>query len=247
MQTALFVLTFASMFVGGIFQSLTGFGAGIIILPALSFFLPILSVSAISSICSLCISAVMAWRFRRYIQWKKLLLPYPVFIAASYAAFVAGPLMDPALLGTICGCFFIFIGLWTMWSGKRGIKLSPSPFVAIPVVALCGVLSGWFSMSGPLLGLYFLAATREVKYHYISTIQMFITMTCIGNTFSRISTGILTADLIPFIAAGTAGVLLGQFFGVRVLYRINVEAMKKIILGGLVAIGIMQVVKYTCF
>ena len=231
------------MLAGGIFQILTGFGANMLLLMTLPAFMPLLQVSAVSSMISLCFTASVGFSLRKHVDWKAMLVPLPGVLAVSTFAIHVGPLIDKRLLGVIFGLFLLLLALWSLSSDRFRRKSALNWKVTAAVVVAAGFASGWFGLCGPLISLYFLAATHERKLAYIATMQVFFIMTGSFNTAARVAEGIITADLLPLTAIGIVGVLLGKNIGMRLLDRINVAFMKKLISAGLLVSGLSTVLK----
>ena len=62
----------------GLIQSVTGFGAAVMMMLVLPYFFDMIRSPALSSSISLGLSAVLVWRFRKYVDWK---LTLPVALA----------------------------------------------------------------------------------------------------------------------------------------------------------------------
>ena len=65
---------FLSAAVAGLIQSVTGFGAAVMMMLVVPYFLDMIRAPALVSTVALGLSVVLAWRFRRYVEWK-LTLP----------------------------------------------------------------------------------------------------------------------------------------------------------------------------
>ena len=71
---------------GGIIQTVTGFGGGIIMMLFFPLVLPILKASALSTLITLYLTASLAWKRRRQPHTASLILPLAVFFLSTTAA-----------------------------------------------------------------------------------------------------------------------------------------------------------------
>ena len=67
----------------GVVQAISGFGAGIMMMLVLPRFFDMITSSAIGSAVSIGITATLAWKFRRHMDFKITLLPAVVYMACS--------------------------------------------------------------------------------------------------------------------------------------------------------------------
>ena len=83
---AIFLLSIGASFV----QRTTGFGFGIFIMTMLPFFLPTYGeATTLSGLLAITTSAVIVWRMRSYVTWKRLWPILLTFIVVSTIAFCA--------------------------------------------------------------------------------------------------------------------------------------------------------------
>ena len=73
----------AVAFGGGVVHTITGFGAGIVMMAILPYFLGMIKAPAISSVTCCCLSVVMAWENRKLLQWKMILFSAAVYLYNS--------------------------------------------------------------------------------------------------------------------------------------------------------------------
>ena len=66
MDWSLIPLIFIPTVLGGVFQTLTGFGSGILLMMVLPLFIPLLQASAISTVTGLCLTLSLGISLRKH-------------------------------------------------------------------------------------------------------------------------------------------------------------------------------------
>lgn len=226
---------------GGAGQSITGFGAGIIIMTVLPSVISMGLAPAVSGTICTPLSISIAWRYRKYAKWKMVLFPCAVYMAASGIAIYLSSVINMDKMKPLLGVFLILMALYFIFLDKK-VSVKGTLFTAFLCSAVSGVLGGFFGIGGPFLVLYYLAVTAT-KEEYLGSINLLFAITTVYQLVMRIATGVLTVPCIPWIAVGIAFVLLGRIIGSRIVDRMNVEKMRKAIYIFLIFAGIMTIVK----
>lgn len=102
------------------------------------------------------------------------------------------------------------------------------------------LFGGLFGIGRPLLVLYFLAVSKS-KEEYLGNINGVFAITTLQQLITRISVGILTWEAVPAILVGIVFVLIGRFWGSRVVDKLDVARMKRGIYIFLIIAGILTV------
>lgn len=116
----IFILTIGASFV----QRTTGFGFGIFIMTSLPFLMPSYGeATALSGLLAMTTSAIITWKMREYITWKRM---YPIlltFIAVSAVAICVLARIQEENLRKILGVVLIIASLYFAFiSGKIRIR-----------------------------------------------------------------------------------------------------------------------------
>lgn len=257
-MTWFIVLLFALL--GGLTQTVCGFGSVIVMLLAFPYFFTPTASTALASSISLGLGVMLAWRYRRYIRFKDCGIPTIIYTAVSVISVRLVPKMNLTGMGIALGAFFIILSLYYLFlAGKMSAKATPATMIVFNACA--GACSGFFGIGGPLCALYFTAAIcgmpdpengvgsapggiSEQKARYLASMQFSAAFCNILNLITRISNGIYTADLVPYSLAGIAVIFVSQLLGVRILGRINGAKLKKMIYVFVGISGCITLVKY---
>ena len=160
----------------------------------------------------------------------------------KHGRYIKGADRSLDLLTMAFGIFLIVLSVYYLKFSKS-ITLRPTLTTTILCAAVSGVCGGLFGIGGPLLALYYLA-TSKGKQAYIANIQTTFFITNTVNTITRICNGIYTLDLFPLTLLGLAGISVGNFFGLRILDRINIDRMRTAIYIFIGISGVLNVLEY---
>ena len=213
--------------VAGLVQSVTGFGAAVVMMLVLPHFFSIPAASSIASAVCLGLNLVLLIRFRRHLDWRLWLLPTLPYLLTSTAAIHMVGQLDLKLLSAAFGGFLMVLAGYFFLFAHRAF-LRPSWQSAVLCGAASGVTSGLFGIGGPLLSLYFLPASGS-KERYTANLQCSFFVTNLLNMFTRLSEGIMTTDLIPLILAAFLAINVGKEVGLRILGRLDEGKLRKLV------------------
>lgn len=235
------VIVAGASLLGGFVQSVTGFGAAIIIMIFLPMFLSMTAAPAVSDVITMTLSFAMFWRYRKYVNLKRIVPPALIYIVVAAAAIHQSAYLDSRILRMIFGVFLIVLaGYFLMFSGKVQIRATAGMCV------LCGVISGlcggFFGISGPPASLYYLSVS-ETKEEYLGSLNGMFSLVVIFNILTRIMNGFITVSLIPHMAVGILVIQIGCVIGSRVAGRISMEALKKSVYFLMIFAGIVSVIQ----
>jgi len=211
----------------GVVQAISGFGAGIMMMLVLPHFFDMITSSAIGSAVSIGITATLAWKFRRHMDFKITLLPAVVYMACSLTVlnFIQG--MDMKVLTLVFGVFLVALSLYSLVFSKR-MKLEANWRTGAVCAAISGICSGLFGIGGPLMAVYFVSAAKD-KEAYIGSLQGMFCVTSSVNLLMRITKGIYTLDLLPLTLVGMLCINVGKLLGLRIVDKLNADTFRKVV------------------
>lgn len=220
-----YVMSLIAALAGALIQSVTGFGAAVIIMLVLPAYLGMAVAPSVSCCLCMLLNVLLAWQYRHSINWKLVLWPALMnSVVSGGIIFLVGG-MDLKTLSILFGCFLMLLAAYFLFVSKRA-RVRPTAPVAALCGAVAGVTGGLFSIGGPTLALYFVAATED-HASYIGTMNMVFTICNVVVISSRVCNGLLPASLLPVIGVGLLGVLAGQKLGSLVGRHMNPEFLRK--------------------
>ena len=227
---------------GGAIQTVTGFGGGVVMMLALPYFLNMVQAPALSSIICMGLCYALAWKFRKYVNFRSLLVPAVAYVICSVGTISVVDRIDLEIMSLAFGVFLIVLSIYSLVFSKR-LRLDANWRTGLFCGAVSGVLSGLFGIGGPLMAVYFVAAT-DSKETYIGSTQVLFALGGTLNFLMRIARGIYTADLIPLTLLGIAAISVGKLLGLRIVEKLNPETMRKLVYVFVGISGVITIVKY---
>jgi hypothetical protein len=234
----LYLMLLIAAAAAGMLQTITGFGSAILLMLVLPHFFTMLQAPALSSSITLALTVALAWKFRKHLDLRLLLLPVLLYEVSSVAALTVADRLNLELLSLAFGVFLVALSLYFLLLSST-FTVRPTPVSAAVCSLISGVCSGLFGIGGPLMAVYFLSAT-DTKESYVANVQCLFAVTTGINLLIRMQKGFYTLDLLPFTLLGMVGISLGKALGLRVLNRIPIEAMKKLVYGFVGVAGVLN-------
>ena len=237
----LFLGVLLSAALGGFVQSVTGFGAAVVMMTIFPRLFGMALAPSVSTGICLGLTVALAWQFRRYARRELILLPTILYTVSSVLVIRLIGSMDLRLLTVAFGGVLILLGGWLLFfAGSRTFRVTLGLTVVCSLAA--GVCGGLFSIAGPIMAIYFLAAT-DSREAYLGNMQThFLFNNCISAA-ARAASGLFPLSLVPMTLLGVAGVVCGQKLGLAVGKKLNAEQMKKLVYLYVMVSGAVTVVR----
>lgn len=169
--------------------------------------------TTLSGLLALTTSAIITFRMRKFITWKRLIPILLTFMAVSAVAICMLTRIHDNTLRKILGIVLMITSLYFAFFKER-IRLKTTLPYQIGAGTVSGIMGGFFGMQGPPAVLYFISSEPD-KNHYMAMAQTYF---LIGNammTVVRASNGFLTAavgkNYVLCIGAVIIGTLLGSW------------------------------------
>lgn len=236
----IYFITILLSFLGGLVQSITGFGAGIVIMSVLPFFLSVAQSAAVSNVITIILVISMFWQYRKYTNWKLVLWPAVYFIIGVAIALAIVFAVNVQLMKMIFSIFLIFLAIYFAFFGSK-VKISPNFWTMFLCSFFSGLGAGLFAIGGPLMVLYYLEVTKT-RQEYLGTLQAQFLVTNLLSIIMRSSSNLLTMDLIPISLLGMAAITVGLIYGNRISDHLDSELIKKMIYVVIGACGVINLV-----
>lgn len=211
---------------GGFIQSITGFGSAVMLMTVLPHFFDMTLAPSISTAICLGLSATLAWRLRHSVKASVCLLPTVIYTTSSMAMIELIGAIDLGTLTLLFGALLMLLGAYMLLRGGRTVRMSRT--LAISCSLIAGITGGLFSIGGPIMAIYYLAATDDHE-SYIANAQANYLVANIANLTMRVANGYFFWGLLPLSFVGIAGVVLGQKLGLRLGSRLNAEQLRRVV------------------
>lgn len=236
-----YIVIFLAAAMAGVIQTVTGFGAAVFMMLIMPYYFDMVTAPAITSAITVGLSAALAWKFRRHIQWGNCLFPSVVYLVFSITSIHFAQKLDLEVLSLSFGVFLVLLAVYFMIFSDK-IVVQANRKTAALCAMISGITSGFFGIGGPLMAIYFISAIKE-KESYIGTIQFLFAFTNIVNLFARIAKDIFTIELLPVTLLGFVGITLGKKAGLQILDKIEPGRIKKLVYAFVAVSGILNLLK----
>ncbi len=210
----------------GMVQSIAGFGAGIVMMLGFPYiFTPLIQASGISATCNTFLNYSLVWRYRKVIEWKKIILPASIYLPFSTLFIFISTSLPQKALKIAFGIFLILLSIYYLTASMRKKEVHMPLAIAIFFFAFSGICSALFGIGGPLIILYFMSELKTPE-RYISTTQGFFAITSTYNLVMRIVKGIIGVKHIPIIILGSLMIVVGGMIGSKLVTKIDQNKLK---------------------
>ena len=226
---------------GGFVQTLTGFGAGVILMTVLPYVFGVIRAGALNATVCLGLNAVLAYQHRGRLDWKKIIVPGIFYIVGTAIGIRLAGDLDLTFLTILFGLFLVAMAVYCLAYAKKAV-IRPTLPAAFLCCGVSGLFAGLFGIGGPLMALYFVQTTDDHD-SYIASLQTVFTVNGCLSLIQRVSRGFYTADLIPYTLVGLVLVFIGKFFGQKSARKIDVETFKKTVYAFVGISGVVTIVQ----
>ena len=230
----IFLLSIGASFV----QRTTGFGFGIFIMTMLPFLMPSYGeATTLSGLLAITTSAVIVWRLREHVIWKRLWTILLTFIIVSTIAIFALKRIEDHILRQILGVALIVISIYFALFSQK-IKLPTTKKVQVGAGTLSGLMGGFFGMQGPPAVLYFIQSEPS-KEHYMAMTQTYFLIGNVMMTIVRAYNGFFTTTVLTDYCFGLGGVIIGTTLGAYVFKHIPNRIFRYIVYAYIAVSGVV--------
>lgn len=226
-------------FVGGLTQSVAGFGAGIVIMMVLPYLFPLHISATLSGLFSIPMGISVFWHHRHHVMKDQILLPTLCYMTLSAICIRIGSTLNLKVLQLIFGVFFICLAAFFVFFSQK-LKIKANWKSAMICGSISGASGGFFSIGGPMMGAYYLSTTDNIPA-YLGTINGAFAIIEIFNFTIRCNEGYVTADLWPNMVTGAVAILLGVFVGGKFVNKIDSAKLRKCIYAMMALSGVVTV------
>lgn len=226
-------------FFAGFIQGVTGFGAGLLAMPLLAFYLDIKVAAPLCTLNGLIITAYLSWSLRNHMELKKIL---PLALGCLPGVIVGVGMLKNVNEHVLTGLLGLLI---SVYSGYRlAFQIRPRSLHHTWGYLAgfgTGVISGAFSAGGPPTIIY-TTLTGWSKDEIKATLSGFFLITGVITAIGHATSGLTTVTVCHFFLITALGVLGGVSSGSFFSRRFSTEGYLKLILACLLLLGLFMIV-----
>ena len=226
---------------GGFITAVCGFGMGPVTMSVLPYVLPYSRAGAVTGLFGLVLGLIIVWKGWRYINVKTL-LPCAVagLLSSSLAAGLSAGAAEKIMLRGL-GVLLMLLSVYSVFFSGR-IRIRATPLNGFLAGTIGGTLTGMFSVGGPPIAIYMLAAA-ESNDEYRSTLNAYFSIVNVCAAVSRFFAGSLTGgDFLAFLKL-LAFLGLGMWAGDGVFHRLDATKLRKAVYAYLFTAGLSMILR----
>ncbi len=235
------MLVIITSLLGSAIQAATGFGSAIVIMLFMPIFFDVVDSAAIVGIITMP-PTIYAWvKYRNYVDYRKIVLPAVFTFVAMVISIGLLEYVDVEKLKGFFGAFLILLALYFLLIAPR-FKVQNTLLTKIVCAVLAGIGGGFFGISGPPGGMYFLSTT-DSREEYLGVMNAYFTLVLLYSAGIRLANGIITVDMVPYMVIGGIMCLIGVISGAKLLENVPAEILRKFIYIFMIFAGFITVVQ----
>lgn len=233
----LFVVSLSSFIHSG-----TGFGFSIFAMTILSFIFPLTTAATLCRLALLVITITVVINLWKHINWHFIIIPVIFSLIGNTIGLYILMTVNADFLSKVLGGVLVILGIY-MFKFNGRIKIKKSTWAGVLFGLLSGVLGGLFNLAGVVMVVYFLSALDD-KLEYASSLQAnFLINSIYINIVSLFAGSFSAPGMITYSIATVAAVLVGSWFGLKLLKKINKDTIGKLSYSYMIIMGIIMAIK----
>jgi len=207
-------------FFASFLQGTTGFGFGLVSMAFLPLLLPFKSSIVISSIVSAIIAAQVAYKYRKYIKLKIVIIPTIVSLITSSIGVALVLTMNLSIIKSLLGWVLISLSIYFFVTRKKNIYIKTNVLNGIIIGSITGIVTGMFNIGGPFLALYFFYGTKE-PLEYKGTLSLNFAITSTWTSLIHLYFGGFQNEYLSLVVIGIIGGVIATVLSHHLFKNIN--------------------------
>lgn len=224
---------------GGIVQSITGFGGVIVMMLIMPTFFNMTLAAGIASATSIFLTSTLVIKNRKSIKYKEIIWPIILYLSVCTACIFISANMDSGLIKKCFGVFLVLVALYNFFIKAKTDKPLSLP-VSIIFIIISGVCSSFFGIGGPLMIVYYASRIHDRK-EFIGTSQFFFFITGIYNMIIRFCSGIIGFSDMGYVVLGGVFIAAGALIGSKIASKIKPDMLKKLTYATVGVAGVLNI------
>ena len=216
-------------------RAVSGFGAGVIATPLLTFVLPLPVTVPLITVIGFFASLRQVMRDWNQIEWRRITIFIPGSLAGVALGLYVFKTVDQVLLARWLGAYILAYALYSMLGEKALRRTIAMPhWLVHPVAVLGGFVATIFGgLAGAIYATY-LDALKLSKGVFRVTMSAALFVLALARSIGYVATGVFRAEDFVLIVASFVPVALGTILGDKLHDRLDPQAFRR-------AVGVLLV------
>lgn len=220
---------------GSFVQSATGFGYAVTVMALWPLLLPYRTALVVELLSSMALCVAIAARYRRFINWRQLIAPCAASLVTNWLGLQIMAGSPESVLRRLLGGALMALAVYFIFFSEK-LRLRPTLAAGIVAGGVAGLSAGMFSIGGPPIVVYYLAAFSD-KREYTATTQMYFILTSLWLLAQHLWMGNIDALALRGTGAALAGLAVGTAAGLAVFRALPLEKIKKLVYAFMLVMG----------
>jgi len=219
-------------------RAVSGFGAGVIATPLLTFVLPLPVTVPLITVIGMFAGSRQVLRDWRMIEWRRIAIFVPGSLVGVALGLYLFTSLDQVMLAHALGVYILGYALYSLF-GKKLVKrrLAMPRWVVHPISAIAGLVATIFGgLAGAIYATY-LDALDLPKGVFRVTMSATLLVLGIVRSVGYAATGVFRPEDLVLIGASIVPVVIGTIVGDRLHDRLDPSAFRRAVGVLLVASG----------
>lgn len=227
-----------SWLVGSFVGGLTGIGTLMIVLPVLTFVLPVQVAILVCCLTVPAIDVVMCVRYWSFCRWKSLV---PLYVGLVPGALVGLWILTVLPARLLEGSLGVLLLIFLLWQQVGHVSRGGEGWLSAGIAGgLSGLLGTAISVDGPPVGAYGLYAGWSPTV-YLGTLYCYFIIRSLVTCVLQAGAGLYTPDVLQAVLWSIPAAVLGTILSFPVVNRIRASVFRSVVklviaLGGIVCI-----------
>lgn len=219
----------------GLLQGLVGFGASLLAMPVLLFFIDVKTAVPLCILDGLVLTAFMGFQLRGHVQLAKLGpllfgLPLGILAGVSFLAHV-----DGMVVMFLLGLLITGYALYSLLASPAPRRLHPAWGVLAGFMS--GAISAGFSGGGPPTIIYSQLAGWK-RDQFKATLAVFFIVVTVFSSTGHALAGLITPQVLVLTACSAPCVVLGAVLGLKWSQGVDEASFRRYVLFLLIMLGV---------
>jgi uncharacterized membrane protein YfcA len=219
-------------------RAVSGFGAGVIATPLLTFVLPLPVTVPLITVIGMFQSLRQVVKDRRLVEWRRIAIFVPGSLAGVLIGLYVFKAVDQVLLARALGAYILAYAAYSLLGDKVLFRdLALPRWLVHPVAAVGGFVATIFGgLAGAIYATY-LDALRLSKGAFRATMSATLLVLAVARSVGYVAAGVFRVEDAILIAASFLPVAIGTMLGDRLHDRLDPAAFRRAVGVLLVASG----------
>ena len=220
---------------GSFVQSATGFGYAVTVMALWPLLLPYRTALVVELLSSMALCVAIAARYRPFINWRQLIAPCAASLVTNWLGLQIMAGSPESVLRRLLGGALMALAVYFIFFSEK-LRLRPTLAAGIVAGGVAGLSAGMFSIGGPPIVVYYLAAFEDKK-EYTAATQMYFILTSLWLVAQHLWMGNVDGLALQCTGAALAGLAVGTAAGLAVFKALPLERIKKLVYAFMLVMG----------